>query len=211
MESGAHCRGPVQVSCTLVRCSFLLEHTAKLVACNNNFTALYHTAPFFITTPSTHELHCTDSLYLPDHPPTAVLLRNMIKETDCAYRLQTVSLTNCPHMYRLHITRWATAVVSITIVWKTTALQIQNSITWYYSPPHDMFIAATHKQVAYYATIPSSLHDLWSLPRLTDQMPGTLQKQSYYTNRNSSAFQHCIAALCTCHYTVRNNNNYKSL
>ena len=46
---------------------------------------------------------------------------------------------------------------------------------------------------------------LRSQPRLTDQIPDTLQKQSYYTktlqkqsyytNCNSSAFQHCIVQM----------------
>ena len=127
---------------------------SKACRLQQQFHSNYHTAS--LTTPSTHKLHCTDSLYLLDHPPTVVLLMNMIKETNCAYRLQTVSLTNCPHMYGLHVKTRATAVLSIMIVWKTIALQIQNSITWYYSPPHDMFIAATHKWVASYATTPSS-------------------------------------------------------
>lgn len=87
---------------------------SKACRLQQQFHSNYHTAS--LTTPSTHKLHCTDSLYLLDHPPTVVLLMNMIKETNCAYRLQTVSLTNCPHMYGLHVKTRATAVLSIMIV-----------------------------------------------------------------------------------------------
>jgi hypothetical protein len=143
----------------------------------------------------------------------------MIKEANCSYRLQTVSLANCPHTYRLHVTRWATAVLSIMTVRKTTALQIQNSITWYYSPPHDTSTAATHKQTASYATTPSSptagrrsTHDFTTLakpvpahwPNARDFYKNNPTIQTATSLHSSTALLHCANIIILWEITINN-------
>jgi hypothetical protein len=47
----------------------------------------------------------------------------------------SVGFTNCPDKYWLHVTKWATVVLTVLTVQVTAAPHIHSSVTWPYSPP----------------------------------------------------------------------------
>lgn len=90
--------------------------------------------------------------------------------------------STCPDKYRLHTTKWRTAVCTVVTVWGTTALKTDSNVTWPFGPPVCHIVIATYM----YCWL------LWHQPSFVTKHQEFCECIVLYTWLYMRYFNHCI-------------------